>query len=237
MLRYLRAFWKSPQGAFSASQDADLVPGRHSAEYFAKDDAARRALGIPRIDTNLYTRENGWIVRGLVAYFEATGDRAALAEAEAAARFVVSERALPGGGFRHDARDPGGPYLGDNVAAARAFLDLHRATKDPSWLARAEETAAFVDRTFRAPGLAGFVTARPTHAFDRVRPQRDENVALARFGAALADVTGRPRGLELARHALRHLSYPEVARRFATASVLLADEDVARAAASRTTAR
>jgi uncharacterized protein YyaL (SSP411 family) len=176
-------------------------------------------------------------VRGLVAYFEATGDRTALAEAEAAARFVVAERALPGGGFRHDAQDPGGPYLGDNASAARAFLDLHRATNDPAWLARAEETAAFVDRTFRVPGLAGYVTARPSHAVDRMRPQRDENVALARLGAALAAATGRPAGLDLASHALRYLASPEVARRFATASVLLADEDVARAAASRTAAR
>lgn len=237
VLRYLRAFWKSPQGAFYVSQDADLVPGEHSAEYFAKDDAARRKRGVPRIDTSLYTRENGWIVRGLVAYFEATGDRTALAEAGAAARFLLRERALPGGGFRHDAKDPGGPYLGDNAAAARAFLDLHRATQDAAWLARAEETAAFVLRTFRAPGLAGFVTARPSHAFDRPRPQRDENVALARFGADLSAATGRPAGLDLARHALRYLASPEVARRFATASVLLADEDVARAAAPRTTAR
>ena len=237
VLRYLRAFWKSPRGAFYVSQDADLVPGEHSADYYALADTERRKRGLPRIDTALYTRENGWIVRGLVAYFEATGDRTALGEAEAAARFVVAERPLPGGGFRHDAQDPGGPYLGDNVAAARAFLDLHRATKDPAWLARAEETAAFVDRTFRAPGLAGFVTARPSHAFDRARPQRDENVAAARLGADLAAATGRPLGLDLARHALRYLSSPEVARRFATASVLLADEDVARAASSRAAAR
>ena len=237
VLRYLRTFWRSPEGAFYVSQDADLVPGRHGAAYFALGDGERRKQGLPRIDTKLYTRENAWIVRGLVAYFEATLDRTALADAEAAARFLLAERALPGGGFRHDAQDPGGPYLGDNVAAARAFLDLHRATGDASWLERARETAAFVDRTFRAPGLAGFVTARPSHAFDRVRPQRDENVAAARLGAALAAAGGGDAGLDLARHALRYLSSPEVARRFATASVLLADEDVARAAASRTAAR
>jgi uncharacterized protein YyaL (SSP411 family) len=235
VLRYLRTFWRSPQGAFYVSQDADLVPGQHSAGYFALADAERRQRGLPRIDMALYTRENGWIVRGLVAYFEATGDRTVLADAEAAARFVLAERALPGGGFRHDAEDPGGPYLGDSVAAARAFLDLHRATGDAAWLKRAEETAGFIDRTFRAPGLAGFVTARPSHAFDRMRPQRDENVAVARFGAELTAAGGA--GLDLARHALRYLSSPEVARRFATASVLLADEDVARAAASRTAAR
>lgn len=237
VLRYVRAFWKSPSGAFYLSQDADLVPGQHSASYFAKDDASRRALGVPRVDTNLYTRENGWIVRGLVAYAQASGDRSALDEAVAAARFVVAERSLPGGGFRHDGEDPGGPYLGDTIAAARAFLDLHAATGDAAWLARAEEAAAFVDRTFRVAGLAGFVTARPSHSFDRARPQRDENVAVARFGADLATATGRPAGLDLARHALRYLSSPEVARRFATASVLLADEDVARAAGARTAAR
>src|SRR5204862_5668266 len=40
--QYLRDFLTSPEGAFYTSQDADAVPGEHSGEYFALDDAARR---------------------------------------------------------------------------------------------------------------------------------------------------------------------------------------------------
>ena len=55
---YIKHFLTSPEGVFYTSQDADLVPGEHSGEYFALDDAERRKLGIPRIDTAcLCTRE------------------------------------------------------------------------------------------------------------------------------------------------------------------------------------
>jgi uncharacterized protein YyaL (SSP411 family) len=235
VLRYLRAFLRTPEGAFRPSQDADVVPGRHSGEYFELGDAGRRAQGVPRVDPNLYTRENAWIIRALLAYDEATGDRSAREDALAAARFIVGRRALPGGGFRHDEKDPGGPYLGDTAAAGLAFVELHRATGDAAWLRHAQAAARFIDGTFRVPGLAGFVTAKPSHAYDRPRPQRDENVTVARFGAALAQASGE--GLELSRHALRYLASPEVAKRFATASVLLADLDVADAATAGKAAR
>lgn len=230
ILRYLRAFLLSPQGAFFPSQDADVVPGQHSAEYFRLDDAARRKQGVPRVDPNLYTRENAWIIRALLAYHAASGDDSARADAVAAGRFIVERRSLPGGGYRHDEKDPGGPYLGDTAAAGLAFVELFRATGDHAWLRHAEAAAGFVDRTFRTPGLAGYVTAKPSHSYDRPRPQRDENVTVARFGAALARASGQ--GLELSRHALRYLASPEVARGFGTASVLLADRDTADAAAS-----
>ena len=231
VLRYLRAFLQGPQGAFFPSQDADVVPGQHSADYFKLDDAGRRKQGVPRVDPHLYTRENAWIIRGLLAFHAASGDDSARADAVAAGRFIVEQRSLPGGGYRHDGKDPGGPYLGDTAAAGLAFVDLFRATGDPAWLRHAEAAAGFIDRTFRAPGLAGYVTAPPSHAYDRPRPQRDENVTVARFGAALGKA-GHPMGLDLARHAMRYLASPEVARRFGTASVLLADRDAAGAAAS-----
>ena len=225
ILRYLRTFLRTPEGAFRPSQDADVVPGRHSADYFKLDDAGRRAQGVPRVDPNLYTRENAWIIRSLLAYHAATGDDSARADAVAAARFIVEQRALSGGGYRHDEADPGGPYLGDTAAAGLAFVDLFHATGDQEWLRRAQAAAGFIDRTFRVPGLAGYVTARPAHAYDRPRPQRDENVTVARLGAALAKASGD--GLDLSRHALRYLASPEVARRFGTSSVLLADREVA----------
>ena len=61
--RYLREFLTSRDGAFYTSQDADLVQGEHSGEYFALSDAERRKQGMPRIDEHVYSRENGWAAR------------------------------------------------------------------------------------------------------------------------------------------------------------------------------
>ncbi len=65
ILGYLHNFLTSPDGAFYTSQDADLVQGEHSADYFALSDPERRQRGIPRVDQHIYARENGWAINSL----------------------------------------------------------------------------------------------------------------------------------------------------------------------------
>jgi uncharacterized protein YyaL (SSP411 family) len=224
--RYLREFLVSPEGGFYTSQDADLVPGEHGGEYFALSDADRRRRGIPRVDTHVYTRETAWAAHALVALHAATREPAPLQEAERAARFILERRLLPGGGFRHDAVDAAGPYLGDTLWAGRAFLALYSATGDRTWLGHAEEAAAFIDRSFREEGAPGFVTARSTSRFEPAHAQRDENIALARFANLLSRYTGRVEHGQMAERALGFLTAPEVARRPQTGGVLLADMEM-----------
>ncbi len=226
IVRYLRGFLLSPEGAFYASQDADVVPGEHAGGYFALGDGERRALGTPRVDRSLYARENGFAIRGLAAYVAASGDDAALAMAVRAAEWALSRRALPGGGFRHGDADAGGPYLGDTLAMGRAFLALHAVTAERCWLDAAAAAARFVADTFAVGGEAGFATARPSPK-DVVAPlpQIDENAGVARFGALLARYTGSEEHRALSSRAMRYLATPEIARSrggFA-AGILLAD--------------
>jgi len=241
ILRYVRAFLKSPEGAFYVSQDADLVPAEHSAEYYALDDAARHRKGIPRVDTHLYARENAWMVQALVPLYAVTDEPEILAEAVAAADWIVAQRALSGGGFRHDAADPAGPYLGDSVAAGRAFLALWSVTGDRTWLSRSRDAAAYVARTFAVDGDAangvrkdasngdqnvpGLFSAVSKSRFAPPRPQRDENVAVARWANLLFRYTGDDAHRRLSDRAMAFLAIPEVAERFSTASVLLADAE------------
>ncbi|HEY4230589.1 MAG TPA: hypothetical protein VGO79_10475, partial [Thermoanaerobaculia bacterium] len=245
ILRYVRAFLKSSEGAFYVSQDADLVPGEHSGEYYALDDAGRRRKGIPRVDTHLYARENAWMVQALVSLYAVTNEPELLAEAVAAADWIVAQRALPGGGFRHDssgpAPDASGPYLGDSVAAGRAFLALWSVTGDRAWLSRSRDAAAYVAKTFAVEGDAadgvqndaangvrrvpGLVSAVARGRFARPRPQRDENVAVARWANLLFRYTGDDACRRLSDRAMAFLAIPEVAEKFSTASVLLADAE------------
>jgi uncharacterized protein YyaL (SSP411 family) len=221
--KFLSTFLKAPNGAFYTSQDADLVDGEHGGEYFAKGDTERRRLGIPRIDTHIYTRENGWAANALAGFSTATGDDAALREAIATMRVMLAERALPGGGFRHDVQDATGPYMGDNVAAARAFLTLYHVTGDREWLTRAEQTAAFIAERFVVDSEPGYVTAVPASAHDRPHAQRDENIMMARFANQLAQDTGKAEHRKLAQRAMAYLALPSVAARVEVGGVLLAD--------------
>ncbi len=224
--RYLLTFLRGPEGAFYTSQDADVVKGEHAREYFALPDVERRKRGLPRVDTHQYTRENGWVIQALVALHVATGEEQPLREARQAAEWILAQRALTGGGFRHDARDSAGPYLGDTLAAGRAFLSLYTATAERSWLERAEAALDFIDARFKGPD-GGYLTAAGAGP-PAPRPQRDENIALARFANLLGHYTGKPAGRARAEHALRYLATPEVARRFNTGGVLLADGELRR---------
>jgi uncharacterized protein YyaL (SSP411 family) len=227
--RFLKDFLQSPDGSFYTSQDADLVPGEHAAEYFSLPDAERRSRGVPRVDTHRYARENGWAISALCAYSAATGDPAPLGDALRAAGWVVARRSLPGGGFRHDEADAAGPFLGDTLAMGSAFLALYQATGDAAWLGRAEAAADFARAHFgrgAEPGFASSDTA--AQSFPAPLPEFDESVALARFANLLGHASGRPGDHALAESALRWASSAENAGRRGpyTGGLLLAAEEL-----------
>jgi len=224
--RYLKTFLTSPEGAFYTSQDADLVQGEHSGEYFGLDDAARRKRGIPRVDEHLYARENGLAITGLAELYAVNADPAVLADAVIAAEWTLHHRALPGGGFRHDENDKAGPYLADSLAMARAFLLLHVVTADRQWLMHAQEAAGFIERSFKA--AAGYNTGAtvPGAPFS-AKPQVDENIVLARFTNLLHQYTGKGDTRAMAEHAMRFLVSPGTieGRGFAVGGILIAEQE------------
>jgi len=221
--RFLTGFLRSSEGAFYTSQNADVVDGEHSAEYFKLDDAARRKQGIPRVDKHMYARENGWAANALAVLYSATGDRKYLDEATASVNWVLRNRSLPGGGFRHDAKDKAGPYLGDTLAMGRAFLELYQVTGDRTWLHHAEQTAGYLTTNFRGMD-AGFLTSKaPIDPSYAPLPERDENIMAARFLNLLASYTGKAVYRDNANHAMRYLVAPQVAGELPTGGVLLAN--------------
>ena len=227
--RYLKDFLTSPNGAFYTSQDADLVDGQHAADYFALDDTARRRLGIPRVDTHIYSRENGWAIEAITTLYAATSDDADLQAALKAANWVIAHRSLPDGGFRHDAKDAAGLYLGDTLAMGRAFLRLYIVTANRDWLARAQQAADFISHQFAMPDGAGYATASQNHKQGYPpQPLRDENAALARFANLLFHYTGKAADQQIAKTALCYLAAPEIAGRFPAATVLLVDHEISR---------
>ena len=229
--RYVKVFLASPDGVFYASQDADLVKGEHSAAYFALDDAGRRRLGIPAVDTRVYARENGWMITALATLGAATGKPAHVHEARVAAGWIIANRAMPGGGFRHDAEETGvGPYLDDTLAMGRAFLALHAATGERVWLDRAEAAARFIDQHFRNDGDRPGYVSTVRRGVLRPRPNVEENIALARFTNLLAHYAGEAQYRAIAEQAMRYLAIDDVALyRNTEPGILLAEAELRRA--------
>ncbi len=227
--QFLKAFLTSPDGAFYTSQDADLIAGQHSAEYFALDDKGRRKRGVPRVDTHIYARENGWAITALASLYGVTADQKTLDEATHAADWVTQYRKLSGGGFHHGAKDLAGPFLGDSVSMTRAYLALYGVTGDRKWLSDAGASLGYINQTFPSPRGAGFVTAvTPTDHAYQPHPQRDENVAVARAANLLFHYTGDSKYRRMSDAAMRYLAAAPIATKLPVASVLLADYEAGR---------
>ena len=228
---YLTSFLRGPDGAFYVSQDADLDHVTSGHVYYPLDDAARRKLGMPRIDKHQYARENGWAISGLLAYYDATNDKAALTQAEQAATWVDANRALPGGGFRHDATDRGGPFLGDTLAMGQAFVDLYAATGDRAWLGSAGRAADFIDATFEDKA-GGFLPTKAPEAsagvFATTAKQFDDQVLVARFMNLMARYTGNAAYKDAASHAMRYAVGASDGMERSLPGLLLADMQLGR---------
>jgi uncharacterized protein YyaL (SSP411 family) len=226
---FLHTFLTDKSGAFFTSMDADRTPGEHGGEYFKLNDAARRARGLPRIDTHIYSRENGWVIAALVSMAQDTGDTSAMTEAKLAADWIIANRSLDGGGFKHGDADPAGPYLGDTLAMGRAFLDLYAVSGDRSWLARADAAAGYIESHFVSTSAAGVRSTMP-HPGAAFGPgiDVDENVAVVRFARLLFAYTGKPEHQQLAETAMKFIAAPEIAaqRRWLIGGLLLADRDM-----------
>jgi hypothetical protein len=229
---YIERFLESPEGAFYVSQDADLSREVTGHDYYRRDEAARRRAGMPRIDTHVYARENGWAIRGLCRLHDVTGDEAALAQAQRAADWVLRFRPLPGGGFRHDVKDAGGPFLDDTLSMGEAFVALYRSTGNRRWLAAARAAMDYIDRTFR-DARGGYVSAPAAAGAAGVfrDPARtlEHNTALARLANLLNRYTAEPRYRRSALHALKFADAAALGSDQLRSDVLLADRELSSA--------
>ncbi len=228
--RYLMTFLRSPEGAFYVSQDADVIPGEKAHDYFTQDDAGRRAIGIPRVDTHRYAEANGQAVEALAIWANASGEDDALAAAQTAATWVLAHRRRQDGGFDHGDKDIGGPFLGASLHMARALLALHASTGERIWLNEAITTADMLAARFTAPTGEGLLTAVADGTPVAPVPTIAENLDAAQFFNLLHHYSGAQRHRDAAETALRFLASPETRRtRFEESSPLLADHELSAA--------
>lgn len=230
--QYAKDFLLSPEGAFYTSQDADVIRGSHSEEYFKKSDKERRKIGIPVVDTHIYSRENGKMIFALTALYAASGDESVLEDAKKAANWILAHRAIGDGCFRHDEKDAAGPYLGDTLAMGRAFLGLYMTDTSREWIAHAEKAAQCIAKNFINGNLNGDIPGYFTSvvkAGSPIEPVRllEENLQMARFANLLFRYLGKEEFQEIAHHAMKYAATDKVALGTSTEpGVLIADSEL-----------
>jgi uncharacterized protein YyaL (SSP411 family) len=215
--RYVREFLEAPEGGYYTSQDADVptsagvIPG---AEYYALDDEARRARGLPRTDTHVYASHNGLLIDAMARLAEVDPEGPWLESALSAAR-AIERTHRRGEGYVHAPMEPAEPagglmHLADQAFMARALATLAEASGDPAWLALASRTVAFAEAELRSPEGGCFAhTPDPTAVgvFARRGKPLEQNAVLAQVMLELAhrqdDEARHARALELLRDIAR----------------------------------
>lgn len=230
--RYISEFLTSSEGAFYTSQDADLVQGEHSDDYFKLSDKARRKQGIPSVDKNIYSFQNGLIIDALVYLYDASQDEQYLEQAIKAANWIIKNRSITGGGFSHGENDVAGPFLNDNLYMARAFLNLYVASSDSTWLDKASQTAQFINKNFKSKiGFKTFTvsgTKQDQLLANKSKLVIEENIDLVRFMNLLHHYSGFESFKTSSEHAMKYLATEEIALRSITEpGILMADAELA----------
>jgi uncharacterized protein YyaL (SSP411 family) len=220
---FLLEFLYSPEKeVFYTSQDADLYQGEKSHGYFKLKRKERLALGIPKVDKHIYASHNGKAIAGFVHYYLASKNKKYLQLAIQATDWVIKNRSIENGGFKHDKRDTAGPYLADTLYMGRALLLLYQATNNDNYLNRAIEAADFIQTHFKNP-QGGLVSAVDNGTPTQPLPQLDQNIDAARFLMNLYSEKRLAALKDSIIHSMKFLATSQITTsRFTEAGVLLA---------------
>lgn len=219
---YIVEFWQSPEGGFYNSQDADLQQGHKAHAYFALTREQRLAQGLPKIDKNRYASSNGMLIEGLLALYQANGQQRHLQAAIKAFNWVMRQRRLANGGFRHGQQDTRSAYLADSLYMAQAMLRLHQITGKRTWLRQADLLATHMQKNFYMPGN-GLLSAADNGTPVKPVPQIDQNIHAARFLGKLSRLQKRSAPHPLMTQVMRYLVHMPVATsRLSDPGILLA---------------
>ncbi len=218
--KYLEAFMVAPDGAFHGSQDADLnahVQGKtflDGHEYYAMDDAHRRALGIPRVDEHEYAKDTGLAVQGYATLYDATKDPKVLAVAARAVSHILDANGSDKGGVTHDDRkDAHLLHLADNAAMGLALVRLYEVSHDAQWLADAQKIADYMLEDFFDAQRGGFfehnLDEDAVGVFSARRKPWDDNVAAVRMYEKLTRAKKTPAYEKAIDRTMKYLSNPK----------------------------
>ncbi len=221
--RFIEGFMTSPEGAFYATMDADLnahdssKPFVSGHDYYALPDAGRRALGLPRVDTNDYGADNGLMIAAYATLYEATRDPHVIGVARRAAQLMVDTHMTDRGAVTHVAHvrvaEAARIYLSDNVALGWGLVRLYEATNEPAWLEHAKRIAAFLGGDLfdeRAGGFwASTLDPNAVGVFQVRRKPFEDNVLAIRFLARLAKRTSSEAYRTRIAGALRAIATPD----------------------------
>lgn len=212
---YVLTTLRTPDGAFYASQEADVghvgLPGYLAGQtYYALSAADRTSVAAPAVDPHVYANLNGQLISALCELYRADHDARWLSAAQTAMQ-TVQRLLLRGDGFVHAPDDATRVfYLSDQVELIVALRALSRASFAPALDEQAKRTLLFTERVLQDQVHGGFYARTADETATGVFSERDkpydDNAKLARVLLTLSHVEDEPSYRTAAERALTELA-------------------------------
>ena len=123
IVAYIDEFLTNQNGLYNNAQDADLIQGKHAADYFALNNVERKKLGIPKVDTNTFTDNNAAMATALLRMYHVTQEKRYLDKVKSIEN-ALYKRKKASGLYAHGNKNNKITSLRDQIAMANFLINL-----------------------------------------------------------------------------------------------------------------
>lgn len=138
IIGYCKRFLKGKSQLFWNSQNADLIAGQHSGEYYKLNETDRLKQGIPSVDEKIYLKENASMINALVWLWAATGNDTYLKEGTEMLDYALTSFATQKGIYSREKGSTEIYSFEDNRRLIESLMLYAQITNSKTYLIEAE---------------------------------------------------------------------------------------------------
>ncbi|MFT5819769.1 MAG: hypothetical protein ACI8ZM_000994 [Crocinitomix sp.] len=166
ILSYCDRFLGNATPLYWNSQNADLISGVHSGEYYDLSESERLAEGIPAVDKKIYLKENAAMCIALSNLWAATGNQTYLEKGRLMLNYILMEFNTAAGLYSREIGETDIYSFEDNRKLLDALMRYYQITQEPELLEKSTSLAYELINRFDSPNgiqsAAGELAIVPT---------------------------------------------------------------------------
>lgn len=178
IFKYCERFLGNETPLYYNSQNADVIPGKESKEYYAKTEEERLKIGTPSVDENSYLKENAMLAKSLIYLWAASNDEKYLNRATHMTDYIVNGHFKNHKGVFNRNVDDGQNMFSfeDNRELLELFMIIYQATGNEQYLYHAENSGVGMDLEFGTEN--GMVSSAQTEIGNVIVPLNNLDAAI-----------------------------------------------------------
>lgn len=165
ILNYCDRFLNTETPLYCTSQNADLVSGVHSADYYKLNESERLEQGVPSVDEHVYLKENAEMALALTYLWAATDKAEYLERGQAILDYLLDNFSAGNGLYVHEMKSDKIIPFEDNRQLVDALLRFYMITGEIPYLQEARNLSNALIKTFNTPeglvSVTGDLTIAP----------------------------------------------------------------------------